>query len=108
MLARLLRGVGGVLVFLLVWQIAIALVFQFDYLPPPSSVLAALTDLGATGDFYAECLHTLTALLVGWAISAVFGVLGGIVLGLSPTARKYSLATIEILRPLPGIAFVPV
>ena len=31
----------------------------------------------------------------------------GVLLGLSTTARRYSLASIEVLRPLPGIAFVP-
>ena len=28
--------------------------------------------------------------------------------GLSPTARRYSLASIEVLRPMPGVAFAPV
>jgi ABC-type nitrate/sulfonate/bicarbonate transport system permease component len=41
-------------------------------------------------------------------VAIVLGISLGFLLGLSPIARRYSLATIEVLRPMPGVAFAPV
>ena len=41
-------------------------------------------------------------------MAIVLGISLGFLLGLSPTARRYSLASIEVLRPMPGVAFAPV
>ena len=37
----------------------------------------------------------------------IVGIFVGLLLGFSPLARKYGLASIEVLRPMPGIAFAP-
>jgi sulfonate transport system permease protein len=104
-----LRGIGGVVIFLAVWEAAVSgKLLDFDYLPAPSVIAGALVELAQDGEVFGETAHTLTAALVGWLISVVIGVTAGAALGLSPSARRYCLATIEALRPLPGIAFVPV
>ncbi|WP_334386289.1 ABC transporter permease [Bradyrhizobium sp. AZCC 2262] len=41
-------------------------------------------------------------------MAIVLGISLGFLLGLSPTARRYGLASIEVLRPMPGVAFAPV
>jgi ABC-type nitrate/sulfonate/bicarbonate transport system permease component len=46
--------------------------------------------------------------LVGWAISGLIGVVLGIALGLSAGVWRFSMASLEFLRALPGISFVPV
>jgi len=103
-----LRGVGGILIFLGFWEFVSTRVFHFSYLPPPSSIAGAMIQMAKQPTIYGEIVHTLTAALIGWLISVAIGLLFGIALGLSPRARTYCLASIEILRPLPGIAFVPV
>ena len=45
---------------------------------------------------------------MGWSLASVVGIVLGVLLGISPIFCKYSLATVEVLRPMPGIAFVPV
>jgi sulfonate transport system permease protein len=81
---------------------------QFDYLPTPSAILAALWAVIRSGDLFADTLHTLQAALLGWLIACVIGITLGVALGYSETLRRYTMASIEMLRPLPGVAFVPV
>ncbi len=104
-----LRGIGGLVIFLAAWEAAVSSkLLDFDYLPAPSVIASALVELARDGDVFAEIAHTLTAAIAGWLISIVIGTALGTALGLSPSTRRYCLATIEALRPLPGIAFVPV
>ncbi len=104
-----LRGIGGVVIFLAVWEAAVrSRLLDFDYLPAPSVIAGALVEMAQNGEVFGEIGHTLNASLVGWLISISVGIVAGATLGLSPLARRYSLATVEALRPLPGIAFVPV
>jgi sulfonate transport system permease protein len=102
-------GIGGVLLFLALWQSLVATkVLDYDYLPAPSLIAGALVTLLKDGEIFGELIHTLSAALMGWLVSVVLGISIGACLGLSPTMRRYSLASIEMMRPLPGIAFVPV
>lgn len=103
------QGAGGLVAFLVLWEgVVRSGLATFDYLPAPSAVLAALGRLAGGGAFWGEIGHTLLAALLGWAIAALIGVVAGLALGLSPWLRRYSLASIEALRPLPGVAFAPV
>jgi NitT/TauT family transport system permease protein len=52
--------------------------------------------------------HTLYVTLLGWLIAAVLGVAIGLLLGLGSRLWRYSMASIEFLRALPAISFVPV
>lgn len=106
---RTLRGLGGILLFLLAWQAIVASgLGSYDYLPAPSAIVAGfpelLFDRGAT----AETFHTVGATLLGWAISVAIGMSLGALLGFSQTARDYGLASVELLRPVPAVALVPV
>jgi ABC-type nitrate/sulfonate/bicarbonate transport system permease component len=103
------QGVGGLTVFFAGWELAVRSgLASYDYLPAPSTVFAALVHLAAGSTFWGEIRHTLLAALLGWLIAAVAGVAGGLALGLVPGLRRYCLASVEVLRPLPAVAFVPV
>jgi ABC-type nitrate/sulfonate/bicarbonate transport system permease component len=47
------------------------------------------------------------SILIGWTAAAAIGIGLGLALGLSPLLRRWSLASFEVLRPLPAIAFLP-
>lgn len=104
-----LRGTGGVLVFLLLWEATVRTgVLQGDYLSAPSAVAQSLARLMTTASVLGEIAHTLGAALAGWAIAAALGVALGAALGVSPVLRTYTMTTVELLRPLPPVALVPV
>ena len=46
-------------------------------------------------------------MLIGWTIANVIGISLGLVLGFSAFARRYILASLEVLRPMPVVAFLP-
>lgn len=81
---------------------------KLDYAAKPSAILIAGWHLLTSGSLVRDTLHTLTTTLIGWASASLAGVLFGLWIGLSPLARRFSLASIEVLRSLPGITFVPV
>ncbi len=105
---RTLRGIGGILIFIAVWQLVASAIVSFEYLPPPSVIVVAMAQMAAHAEVYGEVIHTVMAAVIGWLISIGIGLVLGIALGVSPRAKNYCLASIEVLRPLPGIAFVPV
>ena len=79
----------------------------FDYLPAPSGILLASGSLIASGELFSQALHTVESILIGWTAAAAIGIGLGLALGLSPLLRRWSLASFEVLRPLPAIAFLP-
>jgi sulfonate transport system permease protein len=93
----------------LVWETAIQIgILHYQYLPAPSAIVLGAGELAASGELVAATLHTLESVFLGWAIAVAAGVSFGLLLGSSPLLRRYSMATIEVLRPMPAIAFVPV
>jgi sulfonate transport system permease protein len=92
----------------LLWELAVASgILDYDFLPSPSAIARGAADLTQSGEMHAAVLHTLMVTLLGWAIAAVVGVGLGLCLGMSRTAWRYSMATVEVLRALPAIAFAP-
>ena len=104
-----LAGTITILVVLALWEIAVQGGFvTFEYLPAPSAVIAAAWGLLASGELVAQTAHTIGAVLLGWVIACAIGLMLGMILGFSRVARRYLEASLELLRPLPGIAFLPV
>ena len=81
---------------------------DFEFLPAPSGIAAALLSLVSSGDVFPELAHTLRSAVVGWALASLLGIGLGLWLGLSDTAWRYSMASIEVLRAIPPISLVPV
>ncbi|GAC1550547.1 MAG: ABC transporter permease [Beijerinckiaceae bacterium] len=108
-LARVnLPGVAVFLCVFLLWEAAVRSgLVTFEYLPSPSAIVAGAIDLLKDGILVEDTLHTLFSVAIGWAIAMALGVSLGLVLGFSRFARAYLLASFEVLRPMPGIAFAP-
>ncbi|MFC0111361.1 ABC transporter permease [Kibdelosporangium aridum] len=105
-------NVVGVVVFMLglvLWEAGVRSgLLDFAYLPPPSDVAGGLAELVSTGELQTALTHTLSAALTGWLLAALTGVAAGSVLGLVRPVWRYSMASLEALRALPIVAFVPV
>jgi sulfonate transport system permease protein len=78
-----------------------------DTLAPPSAAVTAFAEILTDGSLLLATLQTLTTMLSGLAVGAGLGLLGGIVLASSRLAYHGSFLTIEMLRPIPSIALLP-
>ena len=94
----------------LAWEAAVRSGWlEYEYLPAPSAIALGWGELAREGILAPDIAHTLTSVAIGWTAAVmVLGISLGFLLGLSATARRYSLASIEVLRPMPGVAFAPV
>jgi sulfonate transport system permease protein len=101
----------GLAVFALivaVWEASVRLgAIAFEFFPAPSAIFAGAIALAKDGILLHDLLHTLLSIAIGWSVAMIIGVSLGLLLGFSPLARRYGLASIEVLRPMPGIAFAP-
>jgi NitT/TauT family transport system permease protein len=94
---------------LLLWELTVRLgILTFDYIPAPSAIAVKSAEMLSSGELLDNLQHTLTATLLGWLIASLAGVLIGTLLGLSHWAWTYSMSSVDALRALPVVAFVPV
>jgi ABC-type nitrate/sulfonate/bicarbonate transport system permease component len=90
------------------WEIVVrSQIINFEFLPAPSTVLVSGVDLLRSGEMLTQTLHTLRSVLIGWAVANVIGISLGLLLGFSAGVRRYVLASLEMLRPMPVVAFLP-
>src|SRR5262245_11624045 len=102
-------GLATIAFAVLLWELLLRAGFaQYQNLPAPSAIADGLVEIAASGQLLADTLHTLRSVLVGCSAELLAGVVLGLLLGVSRTLRRYCMASIEVLRPMPGIAFAPV
>ncbi|OBG30285.1 ABC transporter permease [Mycobacterium sp. 852002-51057_SCH5723018] len=80
---------------------------RFNRMPAPMGVLKALLARVTTGAYYDDLLASLQRILLGFGLAAVIGVALGILVGRSELARMTLRPFIELARPIPAIALVP-
>ena len=80
---------------------------RFNRMPTPATVLEALLTRLSTGTYYDDLLASLQRILLGFGLAAVIGIGVGILIGRSGTARMTFRPFIELIRPIPAIALVP-
>lgn len=85
-----------------VWQ-----VFLANQLPPPRHVWAALHELATEGDFTRHLLASLRRVGLGFTIGGSAAIVVGLVVGLSRTAERLLDPTLQALRNVPSLAWVP-
>lgn len=94
---------------LLLWQLAVTLTgLQSDTIAAPEAIFAALARGLGSGAFWADTADTLAAGGMGLALGFGLGVVSGVLFGLVPPVGKVMRVTVELLRPLPSIAILPI
>lgn len=103
-----LRGTAGVAAFLIVWEAAsLSGLVNATYVPPPSIVLVALVRSLGDATFLADTVSTVLSWLIAGLLATLIGVGFGLLLGSAPRLRTASTMVVEFLRPLPGVALIP-
>lgn len=95
-------------VLLLGWQLALGSGdVVSDTLAPPGPVLVALVRMIADGSALHAMYQTLVATLLGLALGSGIGTFVGILSGIVRPLATAIRGPVEVLRPLPAIALVP-
>jgi sulfonate transport system permease protein len=110
--ARALWIAGSIAVTALIvalWQVAadyggIPTVF----LPGPDRAWGALIAGFGHGDLSNLTLATIERMIFGWLLASLAGIIVGAVIGSSRLARDYVAPMLEMVRPIPVSAFMPV
>lgn len=103
-----LRGLALPIGLLLLWQLALFNGTQSDTLAAPADILKALWQGLMTADLWADTADTLAAGGMGLALGFGLGTATGILFALIPPVSRIMRVTVELLRPLPSIAIVPI
>ncbi|HEX7171859.1 MAG TPA: ABC transporter permease subunit [Candidatus Limnocylindria bacterium] len=77
------------------------------YLPPASTILVTSARILADPDFLANVGGTLLAWAVGMAAAMAIAIPLGLVLGSSRRSYLAAITAIELLRPIPSVALIP-
>jgi sulfonate transport system permease protein len=77
-------------------------------LPPPSKIIATLSALAATGELTEHIVATLQRVALGFFFGVLTGTFFGALTGYSTLARSLLDPTLQALRAIPSIAWVPV
>lgn len=102
-------GLATAVGFLLIWQAVIgSRLVTVEYLSAPVGIARAIWSLAARGELATEVGHTLGVTLLAWVIATIIGLSLGLVLGCFPAVWQNSMASVELLRSMPSVAFVPV
>jgi ABC-type nitrate/sulfonate/bicarbonate transport system permease component len=110
--AALLR-VASIALFFAVWYAAALLnahvvkVFNPLLLPAPHTVLLAGVEMVRSGELQRDILASLSRVIQGFLVAAVVGVAVGTLAGRSRRLEYLVEPTIELLRPIPPLAFLP-
>lgn len=82
-------------------------ILPLDTLSRPSSIAEAAVAGLRDGSILLATWQTFECAFLGWMIGSLLGILAGAALGLSRTLEHVTSPTIEALRPIPAVAFLP-
>lgn len=109
---RPLLPVVPIVAALLIWQVLTAYDvvawIRFDKIPGPTEVTSSLLTQLESELFYGHVLASVRRILAGFALAAVSGVAIGMAVGRSAVAAALVRPLIEVTRPIPAIALVPI
>jgi sulfonate transport system permease protein len=78
-----------------------------DAMAPPSAAVRAFWGAATDGSLLEATAFTLGSAALGLLIGAVVGVLLGTLLGLSRRASRLGYLSVEVARPIPSVALIP-
>jgi ABC-type nitrate/sulfonate/bicarbonate transport system permease component len=77
------------------------------YLPPTSRILSELADQIRVGTLWEAVGNTLLTWVIGLALAVAAAVVLGLVVGSVGFLRAATASTVEFLRPIPSVAWIP-
>ncbi|MFG3075340.1 ABC transporter permease [Streptomyces sp. NPDC048225] len=110
--ARYALRVASLALALGLWQLLtsqdIDLWLRFSQFPTVTDVAHTFADRLAGPDYWTDLTDSLTRILTGFVLAAVLGVATGVLVARSRLAEDLLGPVLEVIRPVPAIALVPV
>jgi sulfonate transport system permease protein len=110
-LPRWLRPALGVLLPVAIavgWEMAVRTGWSNGRLvPPPSVIFNTFVELARTGELQTHALATLTRVAAGFVCGVAAGTIFGAITGYSALSHRMVDPTLQALRSIPSIAWVP-
>ena len=94
-------------VFLLLWDVIAEWLDAPIQFPSPLRVASAFVDLASGGELFEHALISTTRLAISLAVALALAVPVGFFMGLNEKANAYMDPLVELLRPISGIAWIP-
>lgn len=111
MTGRYLVRAGALVAAVLLWHLASTygfnLLLNFENVPGPALVGETLVAQVTSTEFYVHIMHSLKRIAIAYAIAVTLGITLGVMIGRSRWAEDIILPFIELLRPIPAVAWIP-
>ena len=108
---RLALAAVSIGVPLLLWYLGtryrIEFYIRFQSVPTPSEVFHTAVQVASSDSFGANIVNSLRRIFLGFLIALASGVAMGLVIGRYRIVNQLLMPAIEVLRPIPAIAWVP-
>jgi NitT/TauT family transport system permease protein len=82
--------------------------FRFENIPAPTEVAEAVRELILAPKFGSHVTSSIRRIFLGFGIAALLGVGLGVLVGRFRLAAEAILPPLEVLRPIPAVAWIPV
>ena len=110
-LRAILLGALSLAITILLWHLAtryrLQLYIRFNNIPTPQAVYGEAVRVLHSVTFIANIGRSMQRIFLGFVIATVLGISLGMVLGWYKLARELVFPVLEVLRPIPAIAWVP-
>lgn len=111
LLQRLAIKLASLVLFVLLWQAASSakakFIIDFSNVPAPTAVAEAAVEFFQSPKAPRHILNSVRRVLLGFGLAAATAIPLGLVIGRSKLLEDVALTPLEILRPIPGVAWIP-
>lgn len=108
---RYVIRVLAVVMAVVFWQVFSTLglnfIINFENIPTPIVVGAEFANQVTDAEFYKHILVSMERIAIGFVLASVLGVMIGILMGRFRVVEDIFIPYIEILRPIPAVAWIP-
>jgi NitT/TauT family transport system permease protein len=108
---RVLLRALSIVLFLALWQLAsihhLKWPIDFTNVPSPSEAALAFLSLLHAPKIAKDAWFSIVRVVAGFGAAALLGIVLGLVIGVSRFAEDMVLTPLEVLRPIPAVAWVP-
>jgi NitT/TauT family transport system permease protein len=97
----------GVFLWYVATEINLDFYINFSNVPSPLKVFTAFIGHIQTEIFWTHIGVSMRRILISYSIAVVLGISIGLIMGRSRIARAFIMPYIEVIRPIPAVAWIP-